>query len=40
VPPETDKTAMNFLRSLPETRWQSCRSPGPQGFVDATMLYA
>jgi hypothetical protein len=27
-PPGTDKTAMGFRRSLPETRWQSCLSPG------------
>src|ERR1022692_2902922 len=28
-PPGTDKTAMDFRRSLPETRWQSCLSPVP-----------
>src|ERR1035437_1318994 len=27
--PGTDKTDMNFRRSLPEIRWQSCLSPGP-----------
>ena len=26
-PPGTDKTAMDFRRSLPEMRWQSCLSP-------------
>ena len=25
---ETDKTAMDFRRLLPEIRWQSCLSPG------------
>ena len=27
--PGTDKTAMDFRRSLPEIRWQSCLSPVP-----------
>ena len=25
--PGTDKTAMNFRRTLPEIRWQPCLSP-------------
>jgi hypothetical protein len=27
--PETDKTAVNFRRRLPEIRWQPCLSPVP-----------
>ena len=27
MPPGIDKTAMDFRRSLPEIRWQSCLSP-------------
>src|ERR1035438_3515964 len=29
LPPGTDKTAMDFRRTLPEIRWQSCLSPVP-----------